>query len=77
MIATIGAQPGVDHFVGVIDELAIYDHALTQTEISAIRSAGMNGKCKPPVCQPGTNAASGTSCEDGGACDGDGMCVGP
>jgi hypothetical protein len=77
VVATIGAQPAVDHFTGVIDELTIYARALSGTEIKAIFDAKANGKCKPPVCQPGTNAASGTSCEDGGTCDGAGMCVGP
>jgi hypothetical protein len=76
-VATIGSNPGVDSYVGVIDEVTLYDHALTQTEIQAIVTAGTSGQCRPPACQPGTNAASGTSCENGGACDGAGMCVGP
>jgi hypothetical protein len=76
-VATIGAQPGVDRFVGVVDEVTLYDHALSDTEIAAINAAGASGQCKPPVCMPGTNASSGTSCEDGGTCDGAGMCVAP
>jgi hypothetical protein len=35
------------HFQGQIDELAIYNRALSASEIAAIYSAGSAGKCKP------------------------------
>jgi len=35
-------------FDGDIDELTIYDRALTATEVAAIFAAGSAGKCKPP-----------------------------
>jgi hypothetical protein len=78
--ATLGAQaggPAGSSFQGIIDEATLYDHALTSSQITAIFTAGSSGQCKPPVCTPGANAASGTSCENGGTCDGAGMCVGP
>jgi hypothetical protein len=52
-------------FNGLIDEVEIYDRALTDTEIQAIFNAGSAGKCKntPPVatCQDVTVSA-GPSC---------------
>jgi len=36
-------------FDGLIDEVEIYDRALTSDEIQAIFNAGFNGKCKPNV----------------------------
>jgi len=35
------------YFVGLIDELSIYDRALTESEIAAIYGAGSAGKCGP------------------------------
>ncbi|UCD77788.1 MAG: LamG domain-containing protein, partial [Desulfobacterales bacterium] len=34
---------------GLLDEVEIYDHALSASEIQAIYSAGSEGKCKPDV----------------------------
>lgn len=39
----------VGFFTGQIDELSIYDRALSADEIAAIYSAGSAGKCKPGV----------------------------
>ena len=35
-------------FKGEIDELELFDRALTASEITALYNAGANGKCKPP-----------------------------
>jgi hypothetical protein len=43
------------YFNGLIDEVAVYDRALSAAEILAIRSAGAAGKCKVPpsfISQP-------------------------
>lgn len=48
--AAIGAPGGSDarsSFFGDIDELSIYNRALTAVEIAAIHAAGTAGKCKP------------------------------
>ncbi|MCH9027051.1 MAG: hypothetical protein IIA05_08055 [Proteobacteria bacterium] len=46
-------------FDGIIDELSLYDRALTQIEIQAIVSAGNAGKCtvinEPPTAEAGAN----------------------
>jgi hypothetical protein len=41
----LGARP----FVGRLDEVSIYDKALTDAEIAAIADAGSAGKCKSPA----------------------------
>jgi hypothetical protein len=76
-----GSQPalaGASNFRNELDEVTLYDRALSQPEILGIVTAtpsGAGGKCKPPVCTAGTNAPSGMSCEDDGTCDGAGMCM--
>ena len=40
-------NPSID-WQGLIDEVELYNRALTQPEIAAIFSAGTAGKCKPP-----------------------------
>ena len=40
---------GVQPYSGALDELAIYDRALTDQEIAAIYAAGSTGKCAPSV----------------------------
>ena len=40
------AIPG--HFLGLIDELSIYNRVLSASEISAIYAAGSDGKCNSP-----------------------------
>jgi len=47
---TIGANAGgTDIFSGLIDELEIYNHALSGTEIAGIYYAGSLGKCRSAV----------------------------
>ena len=51
-------------FNGLIDELAIYDRALSSPEVSALRSAGAAGKCKVPpsiFLQPANQKVTATS----------------
>ena len=43
------ALPGLSHFSGRIDEPAVYNRALSETEIQAIYSAGSGGKCHRPI----------------------------
>src|SRR5207248_1958292 len=49
--AAIGARGDTlaDNFFGTIDELAIYNRALSQDEIQAIYNAGSSGKCTGPT----------------------------
>ncbi|MEO7326657.1 MAG: LamG domain-containing protein [Dokdonella sp.] len=44
---TIGSGRGLGHFRGDLDEVSLYDRALTETEIQGIFAAGSAGKCKP------------------------------
>ena len=79
-VALLGAeQDGAagTAFQGLIDEVTLYDRALSRTEVTAISRAGSGGKCKPAVCTPGADEPAGTACEAGGTCDGAGMCVAP
>ncbi len=46
---------GTETFTGVIDEVSLYNRALTTTEISSICNAGQSGKCKPSPLDPTTN----------------------
>jgi len=40
------------YYVGLLDELALYDRALTPAELQAIVAAGSTGKCVPPTPLP-------------------------
>ena len=43
-----GYDPGSgQHFNGLLDEVSIYDRALSSNEVAAIYAAGSAGKCKP------------------------------
>jgi hypothetical protein len=44
---TEGGSVGPNFWKGSIDELSLYDHALTATELTAIHAAGSAGKCRP------------------------------
>jgi hypothetical protein len=44
---TEGGSVGPNFWKGWIDELAVYDRALTATEVAAIHSAASAGKCRP------------------------------
>lgn len=52
-------QPYYDHkFGGALDEVSLYDRALSSNEIAAIYAAGPRGKCKiPTVISIGTSNA--------------------
>ena len=56
--------PGTNTFNGLIDELSVYNRALTDAEIAAIFAAGSAGKCKPGsvraayVANAGSNTVS-------------------
>lgn len=41
--------PAVQNFGGTIDEIELYDRALSASEIAAIFNAGSDGKCKDPL----------------------------
>ena len=44
----LGTTPlGTQRFVGLVDELAVYDRALSSSELQAIYAAGSAGKCQP------------------------------
>jgi hypothetical protein len=44
-----------DNFGGLVDEIGVYNRALTATEISSIYSAGSSGKCRPVGLNPAAN----------------------
>ena len=49
----IGAQLDFNYFSkNDLDELGIYNRALSAAEILAIYNAGSAGKCPPPPCAP-------------------------
>ena len=50
---TIAMDPD-DRFNGLIDEVALYDRALSPAEIQTIFSAGSAGKCKPAITATAT-----------------------
>jgi len=47
----LGVRGGSDSFKGLIDEAAIYDRALSPSEIQAIFNAGASGKCEAAALQ--------------------------
>lgn len=44
---TLEEAGGGSHYKGLIDEVDVYNRALSQTEIQSIFSVGARGKCKP------------------------------
>ena len=52
----LGSRPSgtnaVAYYVGLLDELTLYDRALTPAELQAIVAAGSAGKCVPPPPLP-------------------------
>jgi hypothetical protein len=46
---TIGQAESLGFMNGLLDEVTVYNRALTQTELESIFSAGSAGKCKPPT----------------------------
>jgi uncharacterized repeat protein (TIGR01451 family) len=56
----IGRNPAVlEYFQGLVDEVSVYNRALSQSEIAAIYAAGTDGKCKPAL--PSADLAVGVS----------------
>jgi len=45
----IGGSANCEKFAGLVDEVCIYDRALTANEIAAIYNAGIAGKCGRPT----------------------------
>ena len=43
---------GFDHFKGLMDEVSLYNRALSASEIQTIYQANNGGKCLPPVVPP-------------------------
>lgn len=59
-------------FNGLVDEVSIYNRALTQSEIQAIYNAGSAGKCAELACDGVDDNANGVvdeGCYPGGFCD--------
>ena len=46
---TFGLRPGVSSWNGLVDEIAIFGRALSQSEIQAIYASGSDGKCRPEL----------------------------
>src|SRR5262249_35251083 len=65
----IGSNDAGHNFQGLIDEVEIFDRALSATEIAAIYAADSGGKCKP--CGDGV-ITTGQACDDGNTTPGDG-----
>ncbi|MBS1794234.1 MAG: carboxypeptidase regulatory-like domain-containing protein [Acidobacteria bacterium] len=49
------ATDGASSFQGVIDEVGVYDRALSASEISSVYNAASSGKCKPVGLNPPAN----------------------
>src|SRR5580765_2287163 len=48
----IGGQNGIRFFSGLVDEVEIFNRALSQPEIAAIANAGSAGKCSTCTAVP-------------------------
>src|SRR6185295_20420999 len=55
---TLIAQAPQDRFNGLIDELSLYNRALSEQEIQAIFNANRTGKCTLPINTPPTITAA-------------------
>lgn len=64
----LGRQPPSWAFDGILDELALYNRALSSNEVAAIHAAGSAGKCKP-ACVPPPSSLVGWWSGDGHAFD--------
>jgi hypothetical protein len=62
-------QTPIGAFDGTIDELEIFDHALTEDDFSAIFNAGGAGKCKPAVRPQPCGVPGDSPCAAGQFCD--------
>jgi concanavalin A-like lectin/glucanase superfamily protein len=61
---------GNNKFAGLLDEVSVYNRALTASEIQAVYAAGSAGKCSCPF------QSDGDPCTDGIFCNGPDMCSG-
>jgi len=71
--------PNATFFVGELDEVELFDRALTQADFLSIFAAGAAGKCQPCDLQPRVVTACGTrgapgGCPGGEFCDFFGNC---
>jgi RHS repeat-associated protein len=71
-----GAGTPANNFSGLLDEVTLYNHALSGAQLLSIFNAGSAGKCKNPTCKPGTPVAAGTACDDGNPCSSNDLCDG-
>jgi Concanavalin A-like lectin/glucanases superfamily/Beta-propeller repeat len=76
------SDPFVDHhMIGEIDEVEVFDRALTAAEIFSIFNAGSAGKCPPaptPDLCAGVTCTASDQCHDAGTCDPQtGVCSNP
>jgi len=60
MVGSTYPGGGFDHYAGMVDELALYDRALSPAEIQAIYQAGQYGKCISPPFAGGSYPATDT-----------------
>lgn len=59
-----------DNFAGLVDEVEVFNRALSQTEIQSIFNAGSAGKCKPGATpMPTTFTVNTTSDTNDGVCN--------
>ena len=63
--STCTGVDGTNFFTGLLDEIEIYDRALSAAEVQAIFRANCAGKCKPTVC---CNAPNVMVANDRGQC---------
>jgi len=59
-------------FNGLVDEISIYNRALTQAEIQAVYTAGSSGKCAETACDGADDNANGVvdeGCYQASTCD--------
>jgi len=72
-VLNIGWDGQTDKLNGTLDEVVIYNRALSPSEIQAIYNAGSAGKCAPEPAVCGNGVAEGSEeCDDGNTVSGDG-----
>ena len=70
MLGNLDGQ--VQPFPGLLDEVEVFNRALSASEIQSIFNAGSAGKCKQPVAVCGNgNTEAGEQCDDGNTLNGD------
>jgi hypothetical protein len=61
----IGSSHNSAHLQGMLDDVRVYNRALTASEIKAIHDAGANGMCRPPSGNPFASATPRTNTRPG------------